>query len=179
MRTTTQTRSLAAGTYTIDLAHSEVGFTTRHLGLAKVRGRFNIFEGTATIADNPLESKVTARIDLVSVDTNNAERDGHLRSSDFFDVDAHPVMTFVSTRVNEHELRGDLTIHGVTKPVVLDLEFNGVTPDHLGVSRAGFSATTEIRRSDFGIDFNAPLGIGGMLVSDQVGVELEIELVPA
>jgi polyisoprenoid-binding protein YceI len=176
--TTTPTLGLTAGTYTIDAAHSEVGFTVRHLGLAKIRGRFDWFDGTVTIADDPLESSVVAHVDLRSVDTNNSVRDENLCGSDFFSVDAHPVMTFVSTEVTETSLRGDLKIKGVTRPVALALEFNGVAVDNYGVTRAGFSATGEIRRSDFGIEFNAPLGIDGMLISDSVRIELEIELVP-
>jgi polyisoprenoid-binding protein YceI len=176
--TTIPTVGLTAGTYTIDAGHSEVGFTLRHLGLAKIRGRFDWFDGTVTIADDPLQSSVVAHVDLRSVDTNNSVRDENLCGSDFFRVDAHPLMTFVSTGVTDDELRGDLTINGVTKPIALALDVNGVAVDNYGVTRAGFSATGEIRRSDFGVDFNAPFGIDGMLISDTVRIELEIEVVP-
>ena len=176
--TTTQPTELIAGTWTIETAHSEVSFTVRHLGLSKVRGRFNTFAGTVTISADRLASAVHAEIDLSSIDTNNPQRDGHLRSTDFFDLAAHPTMTFVSIAVTETSLRGELTISGITKPVELDLEFHGVTTDGYGVTRAGFSATGQIRRSDYGIDFNAPVGLDRMLISDKVTVELEIQAVP-
>lgn len=178
MTTTTQPTELIAGTWTIEPAHSEVSFTVRHLGLSKVRGRFNTFSGAVTIGADRLASAVHAEIDLSSIDTNNPQRDGHLRSTDFFDIAAHPTMTFVSTAVTETSLRGELTINGITKPVELDLEFHGVTTDGYDVTRAGFSAIGQIRRSDYGIDFNAPVGLGGMLISDKVTVELEIQAVP-
>jgi polyisoprenoid-binding protein YceI len=176
---TIQQPTLHVGTWVVEPAHSEVGFTVRHLGLSKVRGRFNSFTASAEIADPTTASSVTASVDLSSVDTNNADRDDHLRSSDFFNADAHPRMTFVSTEVGEDVLAGDLTINGVTKPVELDLEFHGVTVDGYGVTRAGFSAEGEIKRSDFGIDFNMPVGMDGMLISDKVHISLEIQLTPA
>ena len=173
------TPTLAPGTWAIEPAHSEVGFTVRHLGLSKVRGRFNSFAGTVTIGEDRAASSVEASIDLASVDTNNADRDGHLRSTDFFDVDSHPVMTFRSTSVSADRLDGELTINGTTRPISLELEFHGVTVDGYDTTRAGFSATGHLLRSDFGIDFNAPLGMDGMLIGDRVGIELEIQAVPA
>jgi polyisoprenoid-binding protein YceI len=170
--------TITPGTWTIEPAHSEVGFTVRHLGLSKVRGRFNSFTGTAEIGDDAQASTVMAEIDLASVDTNNADRDGHLKSSDFFDADASPKMTFRSTAVGDDSLSGDLTINGVTKPVVLDLEVHGSTVDNYETTRAGFSASGTVKRSDFGIDFNAPLGLDGMLIGDKVDIELEVQLVP-
>ena len=175
----TPTPTPTSGTWTIEPAHTEIGFTVRHLGLSKVRGRFNAFTGTVEIADDLAASRVEAEIDLSSVDTNNADRDNHLRSTDFFGVDANPTMTFRSTSVSESALTGDLTINGVTKPVSLDLEFHGVTVDGYETTRAGFSASGQILRSDYGIDFNAPLGMDGMLISDKVTIELEVQLVPA
>ena len=173
---TTELTGLTAGTWTIDPAHSEVGFTVRHLGLSKVRGRFNAFSGSVTIADDQFASSVNATIDLSSIDTNNEMRDGHLQSSDFFDADTHPTMTFTSTGITANTLTGDLTVRGVTKSVTLDLAYNGVAVDAYEVTRAGFSARGEISRSDFGIEFNAPLGVDGMLISDKVTIELEIQI---
>lgn len=177
MTATTVPSQLTTGIWSIDTAHSEVGFTVRHLGLSKVRGRFNVFSGTVTIADDPLASSVTASIDLSSVDTNNEMRDGHLQSADFFNTEAAPRMTFVSTAVTETTLTGDLTIRDITKSVTLDLDVHGVTVDGYDATRAGFSASGQILRSDFGIEFNAPLGIDGMLISDKVTIELEIQAV--
>ena len=170
---------LTAGTWTIDQSHSEVGFTVRHLGISKVRGRFQTFAGTLNIGGDQLASSVSATVDLTSIDTNNKQRDGHLQSADFFGVDENPTMTFESTEVTEHSLAGNLSINGVTKPVVFTLEFHGVTTDPYGATRSGFSAAGEILRSEFGISFNAPAGLDGMLVSDKVTIELEIEAVPA
>jgi polyisoprenoid-binding protein YceI len=179
MTITATPTDLTTGTWTIEPAHSEVSFTVRHLGLSKVRGRFNSFTGTLTIDDDRLASGVTAEIDMSSIDTNNAQRDEHLRSTDFFDLAANPTMSFASTAVTESSLQGNLTIAGVTRPVELDLEFHGVATDPYGTTRAGFSASGQISRSDFGIDFNAPAGLDGMLIGDKVTIELEIQAVPS
>lgn len=176
--TVTETPTLSAGTWAIEPAHSEVGFTVRHLGLSKVRGRFNRFRGSVEVHSDLRTASLEATIDLSSVDTNHPERDGHLRSGDFFDATTRPEMRFVSTEATENVLIGDLTIGDITRPVELDVEFHGVTVDGYSTTRAGFSARGVIRRSDWGIDFNAPLGADGMLVSDKVSVELEIQLVP-
>ncbi len=172
---------LVAGTWTIDPVHSEVGFSVRHLMVSKVRGSFKTFEGAITIAENPLDSKVEARIDASSVETRDENRDNHLRSQDFFDVEKHPQITFVSTAVrpkgSDYEVTGDLTIHGVTRPVELALEFNGVNPDPWGGLRAGFSAETEINRGDYGIEFNMPLDGGGVVVGDKIKIMIEVEAV--
>lgn len=173
------TASLTPGAWTIEPAHSEVGFTVRHLGMTKVRGRFNTFAGTVTIAEDLTAGSVEATIDLASVDTNNADRDGHLQSGDFFNSETHPQMTFVSTSSTGDSVTGDLTVAGITKPITLDLTFHGVTTDHYETTRAGFSAAGVISRSDFGISFNAPFGLDGALVSDKVNIELEIQAVPA
>jgi polyisoprenoid-binding protein YceI len=175
------TPEIPAGTWTIDPSHSEVGFSVRHLAVSKVKGQFETFEGTITIGENPLDSKVEATIDLSSINTRDAQRDGHLRSGDFFSVEDHPTMTFVSTSVaakgDDFVVTGDLTIKDVTKSVELTLEFNGVSPDPWGGTRSGFSATTEISRKDFGIDFNIPLDGGGVVIGDKVKVFLEVEAV--
>lgn len=177
--TTDDSPTLTAGVWNIEPAHSEVGFAVRHLGLSKVRGRFNSFNGSVTIADDLATAAVNAEIDLSSVDTNNADRDGHLQSADFFNAENHPTMSFASTAASADELVGDLTINGKTLSVTLDLEFHGVAVDGYGTTRAGFSASTTIRRSDFGIEFNMPLGVDGMLIADKVQVELEIQAVPS
>ncbi len=171
--------TLTPGTWNIEPAHSEVSFSVRHLGMTKVRGRFNTFSGSIQIADDLSTGSVNATIDMASVDTNNSDRDGHLQSGDFFNSETHPQMTFVSTSANATSVTGDLTIAGITKEVTLDLTFHGAAVDHYETTRAGFSATTTIKRSDFGITFNAPLGLDGALVSDAVAIELEIQAVPA
>lgn len=173
------TPEIPTGTWSIDASHSEVGFSVRHLAVAKVKGQFESFEGTITIAEDPLQSAVEASIDLASITTRDKQRDEHLRSSDFFNVEANPKMTFRSTSVtpsgSDYKLVGDLTIKDVTKPVELDLEFNGVSPDPWGGTRAGFSATGEINRKDFGIDFNIPLDGGGFVIGDKIKLVLEVE----
>jgi polyisoprenoid-binding protein YceI len=177
------TPEIPAGTWTIDPSHSEVGFTVRHLMVSKVKGNFETFEGTITIAEDPLASSVTAEVDLGSINTRDAQRDAHLRSADFFETDTYPKLTFTSTSVepagSDYKVTGDLTIKGVTRSVVLDLEFNGVHPDPWGGTRSGFSATTEISRKDFGIDFEIPMDGGGVVVGDKVKIGLEVEAVLA
>ena len=170
-----------SGTWAIDPVHSEVGFSVRHLMLSKVRGRFGSFEGRFVTADDPLASSVEATIDLASIDTNNPDRDAHLRSSDFFDVERHPVMTYRSTAVRPVEsgfvVDGELSLHGVTRPVTLALEVEGFLPSSpFGDTRVGFSASTEINRSDFGISFGIA-DAGGVGLSDKVQISLEIEAV--
>jgi polyisoprenoid-binding protein YceI len=170
-----------AGTWAIDPVHSEVSFVVRHMMVSKVRGRFDTFEGTIVTAENPLESSVTAAVDLSSVNTGQEQRDAHIRSADFFEVEKHPLMTFASTGVRTEGdhflLDGDLSIKGVTQPVTFKLEVNGFGPDAYGGTRAGFSATTEINRKEFGVNFDGPIpGVpGGVAVSDKVTVTLEAE----
>ncbi len=173
------TTAVPAGTWIIDPSHSEVGFTTRHLMVSKVRGSFDKFSGTLTVADDFTASKVEATIDAASVNTRDENRDNHLRTNEFFDVEEHPTWTFVSTGLtskgSDYTLNGDLTIKGVTKPVALALEVNGVSKDPWGNTKAGFSASTKINRKDFGVEFNAPLEAGGFLVGDDVTLNLEIQ----
>ena len=175
--------ALTPGTYNVDASHSEVGFTVRHLGLSKVRGRFAKFDGAIVIAADPLASSVEATVEMDSVDTNDAQRDGHLRTNEFFDIETFPQMTFVSTGITakggDYELAGNLTVRGVTKPVVFALEFGGAGGDPWGGSRVGFSAETEINRKDFGMEFNMVLDSGGLLVGEKVKIHLEIEAVKA
>lgn len=179
MSTVTEIPGYLAGTWAIDPVHSDVSFTVRHMMVSKVRGFFRTFEGSITTGADPLQSSVEVSIDLGSIDTNNADRDAHIRSGDFFDADANPKMTFRSTGVRAagdgFVLDGELTLKGVTRPVSLDLEVNGFGPDAYGGTRAGFSATTEINRKDFGVNFNATLDGGGLVVGDKVQVHLEIE----
>jgi polyisoprenoid-binding protein YceI len=176
---TTTIPGYVAGTWSIDPVHSEVGFTVRHMMVSKVRGKFTAFTGEFVTGPDPLDSSVTATIELSSIDTGNADRDNHIRSADFFEVDAHQIMTYRSTGVRRHGngyvLDGDLTLKGVTKAVSLDLELGGFGPDPFGGTRAGFTATGEIKRSDFGVDFNAVMETGGVVVGDKVTLLLEIE----
>lgn len=175
MTSTATELGLTPGTWRIDPAHSEVGFMIRHL-MSKVRGSFTAFSGSLEIADELESSEVRVTVDMSSIDTRNADRDKHLRAADIFDVDNHPEMTFVSTKLRESELEGELTVRGVTRPVTLSVEFNGVGQDPWGGTRAGFSATAMISRKDYGIEFNIPVG-EGMTLGDKVGISLEVQAV--
>jgi polyisoprenoid-binding protein YceI len=177
--TTTTIPGYIAGTWTLDPAHSDVSFSVRHLMVSKVRGRFTGVEGEIVTAGDPLASSVTATVDLNTIVTGDENRDAHLRSTDFFDVANHPTMTYRSTGLRPSGdgfvVDGELTLHGVTKGVPLKLEVNGFQPSTPMGTRVGFSATGEISRSDFGIAFNMPLEGGGVVVSDKVTINLEIE----
>jgi len=170
-----------AGTWEIDPVHSEVGFVARHMMVSKVRGRFTSFSGELVLGEDPLQSSVTATIDLTSIQTGNEQRDQHIRSADFFEVDKYQTMTYRSTGVrpegDHYVLEGELTLKDVTKPVELTLELNGFGPDPFGGTRAGFTASGEINRRDFGVNFSAPMETGGVVVSDKVTIQLEIEAV--
>lgn len=170
------------GTFGFDVAHSTVGFVVRHLMVSKVRGRFGTYEGTLTVAEDPTESAVEVTIDAASFDSGDAGRDEHVRSADFFDVASFPEPTFRSRSVtsrgqNHYDVAGDLTIKGVTKPVVLDTELEGVVPDPWGNQRAIFAATAEIDREDFGLTWNQSLDTGGVMVSKKVTIEIEAQAV--
>jgi polyisoprenoid-binding protein YceI len=171
------------GTWDIDPVHSEVSFVVRHMVVSKVRGRFDRFEGTIVTADDPLQSSVEATINAASINTNQEQRDAHIRSADFLDVDNHPEITFrslaVRPRGDNFLVEGDLTIRGVTKPVTLELEVNGFTPDPYGGTRAGFTATTEINRQDFEVSYNGPIpgADNAMVLSDKVTLNIEVEAV--
>lgn len=170
-----------AGTWVIDPVHSEIGFSVRHMMVSKVRGKFTKFAGEIVTAEDPLASSVTAEIDLSSIDTGAEQRDGHLRSPDFFDTENHPLMTYRSTGVraegDHFVVDGELTLKGVTKNVQLNLELNGFGPDAYGGTRAGFTATAEINRQDYGVSWNAAMETGGVVVADKVAIHLEIEAV--
>lgn len=172
-----------SGTYTLDPAHSRIGFVARHAMVTKVRGSFNEFAGTAKVdAASPADSSVELSIKVASIDTRNADRDGHLRSGDFLDLDTHPEITFASTGVqvtedDEVRIAGDLTVRGVTRPIEIDFSYEGAAVDPFGNQRLGFEGQAVISRKDFGITWNATLETGGVLVSDKITLEFEISLV--
>ena len=172
-----------AGTWSIDPVHSDVSFTVRHMMVSKVRGKFHGLSGSIILAEDPAASEVTAEIDMASIDTGNEQRDEHIRSADFFEVTKYPKMTFRSTSLrsdgNDFVVTGDLSLHGVTRSVELELEVNGFTKDPYGGTRAGFSATTQINRRDFGITIDMPMDGGGVVVGDKIQVQLEVEAVLA
>jgi len=169
------------GTWQIDQAHSDISFSVRHMMVSKVKGRFGAFSGTIVTADNPLESSVTAEIDATSIDTNQQQRDDHVRSADFFEVEKYPTITFRSSSLepagDDYLVHGELTIKGNTRNVDLKLELNGFGPDAYGGTRAGFTATTEISRKEFGVDISLPMDGGGVVVGDKIAITLEIEAV--
>jgi polyisoprenoid-binding protein YceI len=173
-----------AGVYTIDAAHTSVEFVGRHLMITKVRGRFAEVSGTITIDDEPERSHVEVDIGVASVDTGNTDRDAHLRSVDFFDVDAHPTMTFRSTKVEARDdatwaVTGDLTVRDVTRPVTLQVDFDGAGSSPTGDERISFSAATEVDREDWGLTWNMALETGGVLVGKTVRIELNVQAVAA
>jgi len=170
----------AAGSYVLDQAHKRVGFVARHMMVSKVRGQFGEATATITVAENPIESSVTATIQARSIDTGQVDRDAHLRSGDFLDVETYPTLVFRSTGVKSHSgnefvLTGDLTIRGETRPVELDVEFEGVGRSPFGQEIFGFTATTEIDREEFGLTWNVALETGGVLVGKKVKIEIEGE----
>jgi polyisoprenoid-binding protein YceI len=172
----------AAGTYVIDPSHSAVEFVGRHLGLAKVRGRFTKFSGEIQIAEVPEQSSVEVDVDVASVESADARRDEHLRSPDFFNVGEHPSMVFKSTSVTPvddttWDVAGDLTIRGVTRPVVLHAEFEGAENTPFGDQRIGFSASTEVNREDWDLGWNVVLESGGLLVGKKIKIELSVEAI--
>ncbi|WP_254455191.1 YceI family protein [Paenarthrobacter ureafaciens] len=173
--------ALTPGVWTLDSSHSEVGFTVRHAGISKVRGSFEDVTATLQVADTLEKSLATATIAAKSFNSNDANRDAHVRGADFFDVDRFPTLTFHSTSCTSngetYNLNGDLTIRGITKPVTLQTEFNGVAVDPFGATRAGFSATTVISRKDFGLTWNAALEAGGVLVGDKVTINVDVAFI--
>lgn len=178
--------ALATGVWNIDASHSAVGFVARHLMISKVRGSFTSFSGSINVADDLAASTVEVTVDLASVNTGDAARDGHLKSADFFATEASSQMTFRSTSIrldgptgSSGSLTGDLTIRGITKPVTLAVEFEGVAVDPWNNTKAGFVATGEINRKDWGIEWNAPLEAGGVLVGEKVKLELDIQALKA
>jgi polyisoprenoid-binding protein YceI len=171
-----------AGTYAIDASHTTVGFVAKHLMVSKTRGRFEDVAGTITFGEDPLATAVDVTVQMASITTGNEQRDGHLKSPDFFNLDEHPTMTFVSTAIrheggDEFVLVGDLTIKGITKSIELETEFEGVAKDPWGGDRVGFSAKGEIDREDFDVSWNVALEAGGVLVGKKIKIELDVEAV--
>jgi polyisoprenoid-binding protein YceI len=171
------------GVYQLDPSHSRLGFVARHALVTKVRGQFTRFEGTLRLdADDPTRSTAEVRIEAASITTGDENRDGHLRSPEFFDVDQYPELAFTSTGVevvgdNRFAMTGDLTIKGVPRPVTLHLEHTGSAVDPFGNHRAGFEGSAEINRKDWGLTWNAPLEAGGFLVSDKIRLELDVSAI--
>ncbi|HVM40414.1 MAG TPA: YceI family protein [Acidimicrobiia bacterium] len=182
MSTTSVTDTLT-GTYVLDPVHSRIGFVARHAMITKVRGHFNEFEGSGFFdAGAPERSHLDLTIRAASVDTRNADRDAHLRSADFFDVEAHPEIRFVSTGVEAvddatYRVTGDLTIRGTTKSVSIDVEFNGAAVDETGNRRVGLEGSVQVNRKDWGLSWNAAIEAGGVLVGDKVVLEFEVSAV--
>jgi polyisoprenoid-binding protein YceI len=171
----------APGTWLIDAGHTEVGFTGRHFGLTKIRGRFTSVEGAVVIGEDPARSHVTAAVDLRTVSSGSEARDEHLRSADFFDVERHPTATFKSTGLTvagpTARLLGELTLKGITRPLTLDVDYLGHAADPWGGERAVFSASGRINREDWGLTWNMLLDAGGLLVSKEITLTIEAELV--
>jgi polyisoprenoid-binding protein YceI len=170
------------GTYALDASHTEVGFSVRHLMVSKTKGRFPGVSGTVTIAEEPTASSVEVEIDVASIDTRDEKRDEHLRSADFFDVERYPTMTFRSTAVrplggNRWAVDGDLTVHGETRNVGLEVTFEGAARDPWGGERLGFTARADVDREDFGLTWNQALETGGVLVGKTAKLEIEAEAV--
>jgi len=178
MTAATGTTALSTGTWAIDPVHSSIGFSVRHLVVSKVRGNFDQFSGAIVVAQDGSAS-VTAEIAVDSIDTGNEQRDAHIKSADFFEVEKYPTATFASTGVkvdgDHYVLEGDFTLKGVTKPIALELEFNGVNPGMGQGEVAGFEASVILNRKDFGIDIDLPLEAGGAVVGDKVTITVEVE----
>lgn len=180
---TTSPTASATGTYAIDPSHSEVGFVARHAMVTKVRGAFRSFEGSGFFdQEDPSKSQVTLTIQAASVDTGNADRDGHLRSNDFFDMENHPQITFASTSVEPagedgYRVTGDLSLRGVTKPVTVDFEFMGTATDPFGNHRLGLEGSVVVNRKDWGLNFNAALDTGGVLVGEKVTLNFDVSAI--
>ena len=172
---------IPSGRWTVDPVHSYVGFVARHMMIARVHGAFRDFSAEVVIGDNPLESKVTAVIQTGSIDSGSPDRDNFVRAADFFDVEQYPEMSFESTAFaadgDDYTMTGNLTIKGVTKPVTFDVEFDGYTGDPWGNDRAGVYAQATVNRHDWGISWNAPLESGGVMLSDNVKLELDLQIV--
>jgi polyisoprenoid-binding protein YceI len=173
---------IATGTWTADPAHSSFGFSVRHLGIATVRGTFGEFEGKIVLDGDLADAKVTGSAKAASIDTSQPDRDTHLRSADFFDAETYPELTFESTSLTEideetFEITGDLTMHGVTKPITLKAVLQGTEVDPWGNDRIGFEITGQLERSDWGMKFNQALGSGNLAVSDKVKLALDISAV--
>jgi polyisoprenoid-binding protein YceI len=170
-----------AGTWKLDPTHSEITFSVRHLAISKVRGSFEKFDVTIVTAPDPKDTTIEATVDVASVNTNQKDRDNHLRTSDFFLVEEYPTFTFTSTKFtpkgDDFTVEGDLTLRGVTKPVILKGEFGGIVVDGYGQTKAGATATTTINRTDFGVNWNAALEAGGFTLGNDVTITIDIQVV--
>lgn len=181
-RTVDGTELPAPGTYTLDASHTHVGLSVRHMMVAKTKGRFAEVSGTVVIAEDPLASSVEVEIQAASIDTRDETRDGHLRSPDFLDVETFPTLTYRSTKVTpvgggRWSVAGDLTVKGITKPVALEVSFEGAAASPFGGSSIGFEATAELDREDFGLTWNQTLETGGVLVGKAVKVSIDAEAI--
>jgi polyisoprenoid-binding protein YceI len=182
MSATAIATSPLTGTWAVDPAHSTVEFSVKHLGIATVKGVFREFEGTLEIGDELAAARAAGTVKVASVDTNEPQRDEHLRSPDFFDAAAHPELTFASTAIRAlddemFEIDGEITLHGVTRTITLTAEIQGFERDPWGNERVGLEITGQLKRGDFGMTFNQVLGSGNMLVSDRVKLSLDISAV--
>ncbi|TQO20242.1 polyisoprenoid-binding protein YceI [Rhodoglobus vestalii] len=182
MTTSLQTHpNFVAGTWQIDPTHSTVTFTVKHLMISKVRGSFDDFSGTIVTSQTPTENSVTATIDMATINTNQADRDNHLRTNDFFKIDEFPSATFTSTTVtvdgDDLTIDGNLTLRGVTKPVTLKGEFGGIATDGYGQTKAAASASTVINRTDFGVNYNSALETGGVLIGEDITLSFDLQSV--
>lgn len=183
--TTSTSPTTVTGTYAIDPTHSSVGFVARHAMVTKVRGSFNDFEGSGYFdAENPASSSIQLTIQAASIDTRNADRDAHLKSNDFFDMETYPTITFTSTAIEavddaNYRVTGDLTIKGVTKPVTIDFEYTGTAVDPYNNTRIGLEGKTVVNRKDWGVAWNAALEAGGVLVSEKVTLEFDVSAIRA
>ncbi len=181
--TTSIATALSAGTWVADAVHSDISFKARHMGVGKVRGTFDLASATVEVGQGGLaDARVSAEIDAATVETKNEQRNAHVKSPDFLDIENHPTLTFVSTGTKDFDgddfvLVGDLTIRDVTREVELAVEFLGEGEDAYGNIRAGFSATTSISRKDYNVSFNAVFGAGNSVVGDKVDIALELEFV--
>ncbi|MGZ6793336.1 MAG: YceI family protein [Mycobacteriales bacterium] len=181
--TTTSAATELSGSYALDPTHTRLGFTARHAMVTKVRGSFEVFEGTAELDfEDPTKSTATVSFDIASIATGQAQRDEHLRTNDFFDAPTHPKGTFVSTSVvkksdDEYEMTGELTLKGVTKPLTITWEHTGTAKDPYGNLRAGFEGKATINRKDWGIEYNAVLETGGVLISEKINLEFDVSAI--
>lgn len=166
---------LTPGTWTLDPTHTAASFTVRHAGISKVRGQFTELEGALQVAEGGQDLAFSATLKTESITTSNADRDGHLRSGDFFDAETYPEIRFTSTGVEGDTLTGELTIRDITKPISLDFAYEGAATDPFGIYRAGFTGETTISRKEFGLTWNAALEAGGVLVADEVKISIEAE----
>ena len=183
MSTATAPTTSLTGNYAIDPSHSRIGFVARHAMVTKVRGSFGEFEGAGRFdAENPANSHLQLTIQAASIDTRSPDRDGHLKSNDFFDMETYPEITFASTAVEQldadnYQVTGDLTIKGVTKPVTVDFEYTGTAVDPYDNQRIGFEGKTTVNRKDWGVSWNAALEAGGVLVSEKVTLEFDVSAI--